>query len=814
MSLVIRKAAVLGAGVMGAQIAALLAAAGVRTYLLDLSANEPPADKKLAAAVGKNFRSTRSILAIENLKQLKPSPLFSPGSLVNVIPGNFDDDMSVLSDCDWVIEAVVERLDIKQSIHKRIGEYVKPHVPVTTNTSGISLEDIVKSMPEEYARRFFGTHFFNPPRYMRLLEIIPHAFTDEKIKNSLCEWITARLGKGIVNARDTVNFIANRIGVFATQSVLKHMADLNLNIETVDNLTGPLVGRAKSATLRTMDVVGLDTFAMVARNTYDREKQDPYRELFAGPKWLEELVEAKALGQKSGNVGCYKKVTGAGGKSEILAYRPATKTYESQKPQVFAWEAEAAKERDLVKRVRMILAQNDSGAQFIWRSLRDLFSYSALLLEDIAGGIPKPLDDALRWGFNWDMGPFELWQALGYDEILQRMQKDGAPLPGWAKPGLKFYDPAPASLEWQTNVSFQDSGARSQLAVSGGSQVQIPKPAYLHRLPQFENKEDKRVVMSNKSASLVDLGDGVATLVFHSKMNSIDFGITDLMMKSLERVQKDFQALVIANEGGNFSAGANIKVILEAIHAKKLSDIDRLLREFQGALSMAKFASFPTVSCPYGLTLGGGCDVALHTSWRLTAGETYAGLVEMGVGLIPAGGGTKELALRAYELMGLTERGDPMPFLQRAFMLIGMAKTSSSGHEAIEMGLFPATTKVSLSRDHLTERAKRLALGLVSEGYVPRSPATGIKVVGDPGIQTFRMMLYNMVEGKQISPYDAVIGEKIATVLCGGEVDSGTVVDEQWFLDLERRVFLELCQQKNTADRIEHMLKTGKPLRN
>lgn len=814
MSLVIRKAAVLGAGVMGAQIAAVLAAAGVRTYLLDLSSNEPPADKKLAGAVGKNFRSTRAVLAIENLKQLKPSPLYTASSLVNIVPGNFDDDMSVLSDCDWVIEAVVERLDIKQNIHKRIGEYVRPHVPVTTNTSGISLEDIVKSMPEEYARRFFGTHFFNPPRYMRLLEIIPHHNTDEKLKNELCDWIQSRLGKGIVNARDTVNFIANRIGVFATQSVLKHMSELKLNIETVDNLTGPLVGRAKSATLRTMDVVGLDTFAMVARNTYDREPNDPYRELFRGPKWLEELIEAKALGQKTGNVGCYKKATGAGGKSEILAYRPESKTYEPQKPQTFAWEADAGKERDLVKRVRHILAQNDDGALFIWRSMRDLFSYSALLLENIAGGIPKPLDDALRWGFNWDMGPFELWQALGYDAILERMRKDGAPLPNWAKPGLKFYDPAPASPEWFANVSFQDSGARSQLAVSRDTMLQVPKQPHLHRLPQFENKADKRVVLSNKSASLVDIGDGIAALVFHSKMNSIDFGITELLMQSVARVQKDFAGLVLANEGGNFSAGANLKVILEAIHTQKWADIDRLLREFQGALSMVKFAPFPTVSCPYGLTLGGGCEVALHTTWRVAAGETYAGLVEIGVGLIPAGGGTKELALRAYELMGLAERGDPMPFLSRAFTLIGMAKTSSSGHEAVEMGLLPATTKVSLSRDHLTERAKRLALGLVAEGYVPRSPATGIKVVGDPGIQTFRMMLYNMVEGKQISPYDALIGEKIATVLCGGEVDPGTVVDEQWFLDLERRVFLELCQQKNTADRIEHMLKTGKPLRN
>jgi 3-hydroxyacyl-CoA dehydrogenase len=344
--------------------------------------------------------------------------------------------------------------------------------------------------------------------------------------------------------------------------------------------------------------------------------------------------------------------------------------------------------------------------------------------------------------------------------------------------------------------------------------VKVPRPSYALTLPKTEAKDDKRVVLSNKSASLVDIGDGVAALVFHSKMNSIDFDITGLMMKAVDAVQKGFQGLVIANEGGNFSAGANIKVMLEAIHAQKWGDIDRLIREFQGALQMVKFAPFPTVSCPYGLTLGGGCEVALHTGWRVAAGETYAGLVEMGVGLIPAGGGTKELALRAYDLVSLGERVDPMPFLQRAFLLIGMAKTSSSGHEAVEMGLFPQTTKVSLSRDHLTTRAKQLVLQQAAEGYVPRQAARGVKVVGDPGIQTFKLALYNMVEGKQITPYDAFVGERVATVLCGGEVDAGTTVDEQWFLDLECRVFVELCQQKNTADRIEHMLKTGKPLRN
>jgi 3-hydroxyacyl-CoA dehydrogenase len=796
MTLKIRRAAVLGAGVMGAQIAAHLAAAGVRTFLLDLASAEPPADKNAAKLLGKNFRSARAIMAIENLKQLKPSPLMAAAVLQGIIPGNFDDDMAVLADCDWIIEAVIERLDIKQSINKKIAEYARPHVPVTTNTSGISLADIAGGLPEDYQKRFFGTHFFNPPRYMRLLEVIPHERTDKRLMADLCSWIEERLGKGIVHAFDTVNFIANRIGVFATQSTLKHMADLKLNIETVDNITGPLIGRAKSATLRTMDVVGLDTFAAVAKNTYERAPNDPYRPWFQMPEWVSELVKAGALGQKSNSVGMYKKDKDAKGQTVIKAYRPESKAYVDQAVQNFPWEADAAKERDTVKRLKLIFAQKDAGATLAWRAVRDVLSYASVLLEEIAGGLPKPIDDALCWGFNWEIGPFALWQALGYDEILERMQKEDVPLPKWAKKGLSFYAPG------------------QQLNVVTGRMEKLPAPAYLHNLPQRESKDDKRVVLSNKSASLVDLGDGAACLVFHSKMNAIDFDITDMIMKSVAKVQTAFDTLVIGNDAPNFSAGANLKMIAEAIATNKFQDIDKLLREFQGALQLVKFAPFPTISCPAGLTLGGGCEVALHASHRVAAGETYAGLVEAGVGLVPAGGGTKELALRAYETAATGEKADALPFLTRAFLLIGMGKTSTAGQEAVDMGLFPPTTSVSLSKEHQIEKAKRLGLALAAQGYVPRTPAQAVKVAGDPGVQTFKMMLYNMVEGRQISPYDAVVGEKAAVILCGGEVDAGTLVGEQWFLDLERRTFLELCHEKKTFERIEYMLKNGKPLRN
>lgn len=808
MALKIQKAAVLGAGVMGAQIAAHLAAAGIRTHLLDLPSDKAPDDPKLKKLVGARYRSSAAVLAIARLQELKPSPLASKSILPNIIPGNFDDDMSVLSEADWIIEAVVERLEIKKSMLKKIAEHARPDVPVTTNTSGLLMSKMSEDMDEHFHQRFFGTHFFNPPRYMKLVEIIPHQKTNPTLMAELAKWIEERLGKGIVYTNDTINFIANRIGVFNMQATLKHMADLKLNIETVDAVTGKLMGRPSSATLRTMDVVGIDTFVHVARNVYDYAPDDPYRDWFLPPKWITDLIERGHFGQKSNSVGAYKKTKDAKGQTEILAYRPESGSYEKQQVKLFPWMEAAKKEPDTIKRLKHILQQSDEAATFIWRVLRDTMAYSALLVNEIANGEPLAIDNSIKWGFNWEWGPFQLWQALGYDEILKRMQAENVKLPDWAKPGVKFYQPEPNSLEWHMK------GMQSQFNCTIGKQQEIPRSPHLFYLPRFENKEDKRVVLSNRSASLVDIGDGVACLTFHSKMNAINTEITELAMQSVGKVKENFDGLVIANDGDVFSAGADLKQILGAIQANRFEDIENLLRQFQGAMQMIKYAPFPSVSCPQGLVLGGGCEISLHTTRQLLAGDTFAGLVEVGVGLIPAGGGTKELALRAYKLMELAEQGDPMPFLQRAFMLIGMARTSTSGLEAIEMGLYPQTAAVSISRDHQIYRAKKMVLEMTERGYAAPIPEEQIKVVGDPGIQTFKMMLYNMLQAHQVSPHDALIGEKIATVLCGGEVDAGTMVSEQYLLDLERRMFLELCRETKTQERIEHMLKTGKPLRN
>ncbi|MGE0172277.1 MAG: 3-hydroxyacyl-CoA dehydrogenase/enoyl-CoA hydratase family protein [Oligoflexales bacterium] len=808
MKLKMRKAAVLGSGVMGSQIAALLAAAGIKTHLLDLPSQEPPKDPKQAKIVGKNIRSARAILALEGLKTLKPSPIMHQKVFDRLIPGNFEDDISVLSEVDWVIEAVVEDPKIKEKMVKLIKAHARKDIPITTNTSGLSIKSICKD-DEHFARQFFGVHFFNPPRYMKLVEIIPHDMVDMKIVLGLTQWISETLGKGIVFANDTINFVGNRIGVFAIQSVLKHMEEFDLNIETVDELTGPLMGRAKSATFRTMDVVGIDVFAHVARNVYELVPDDPYREMFAIPPWIQTLIKKGHLGQKANSVGMYKKEKLPNGKSEILAYRPKTESYEPLNVTATAFIEKHERERNLFTRLENIFAEDNQIAKFMWACFKDLFSYSSLLLSNIANGQTLALDSAMKWGFNWQTGPFETWQGVGFDKILARMQAEGVKVPSWCQKGLQFYKPNPNSIEWQARGPEQQWDANAKQA------AKIDRQPHVYHLPKFQNKDDKRVVLSTPSVSLVDIGDGVACLTFHSKMNAVNTEILNFGFKAVDHVAKNFDGMLIANENDSaFSAGADLKEITSFIEKSDWNSIESMLKNFQGLTQAVKFAPFPTVACAHDLVLGGGCEFAMHTSRQIVAGETYAGLVEIGVGLLPAGGGTKELAIRAYNYAAMGEKADPMPFLQKAFFLIGMAKVSTSGYEAVEMGLLPNTATVTLSKDHLVHRGKLRLLNILEVGYEPRSAETRIQVVGDPGIQTFKMILYNMVQSRLISEYDAFIGEKIATILCGGPVDSGQLVTEAYLLQLERDLFVELCHQKKTQDRILHMLKTGKPLRN
>ena len=799
----IKKVAVLGAGVMGAQIAALLADSGVQVHLLDLPAPDDDSEKAHAPA----------LKALEGLSKLKPQPWMSPLSRGRVIPGNFRDDMSVVAESDWVIEAVVEKLDIKKKIHRDVAAYVAPDVPVSTNTSGILLKEMAAEFPPDYAARFLGTHFFNPPRYMALVEMIPHEVTNPEVLEGLKVWIEKRLGKKVVIAADTVNFIANRIGVFAL--LAQHYAgeELSLNPETVDMLTGKLMGRPSSATYRTMDVVGLDTSFLVAQNVYKRESEDPYRDYFKPSDWIQKLLDKGHLGQKTNSKGVYFKTKNAEGRREIQCYRRDTDDYASLEVASFGWQEKAATLKNLFERTQWIISHDDPGAQLVWKSWSKVFSYSALLLEEIADGSPQKIDQAMRWGFNWQWGPFETWQGLGFHKIAQRMISEDVPLPAWVQeavedPDFAFYHPDPWSDGWKSGLQ------RQEYRLSEKGLVSLPLPSYRTLLPTSADTTDPRWVKGNGAASLLDGGDGVAFLNFHTKMNAIGRDLLVMIHDSVEYVGKHFKALVIANDGVAFSAGADLKMLLGLVESEAYEEIDEVLRQFQGAMQALKFAPFPTVSAPHGMTLGGGCEVTLHTSHRHVAAESYIGLVEAGVGLIPAAGGSKELALRAYSLAE-HYKVDAMIFLEKAFKTVAMAEVSGSGAQALSLGLYPDQgTSFTLSRNHQSLEAKQIALLEAERGYRPQMVARKVAVAGSPGWETFKMMLYNMEKGAMISSHDALVAEKLAYVLCGGDVDRGTLVDENWFLDLERKVFIELCKEEKTKHRIQHMLKTGKPLRN
>ncbi len=802
----IQKVAVLGSGVMGAQIASLLSAAGLRVFLYDL----PTALDKTLVVGSPEFkaqRSQKSLQSLQKLSKLKPSPLYSQEHLDAIEACNFEDDRGHLASCQWIIEAVAERVDIKHNLFRALAPSFNPDAIVSTNTSGIFLKKIAESLPSSFHKNFFGTHFFNPPRYMKLLELIPFESTDLKQLKAFAEWSEENLGKGVVIANDTINFIANRIGTFCSHSAMRAMEELSINVETVDELTGVLIGRSKSATFRTADIVGLDTGAAVAMNNYKYDEADPYRSWFLPPPWFANLVERGHLGQKAGGLGIYKKTKDATGATKILAYRSQLQDYAPLEIAPYPWLQEAKQQKDIVKRIKTILSHQDPGAEFVWRNLRDLFAYASYFVGPIADGNVRAVDEAMRWGFNWQMGPFELWQALGYDAVLQRMKADKVVMGSWLKPNLTFYQMEGHGV--QSTLKAPVKGQESTKMIPS-----TPR-SYEFRLPLHESTEDPRIVFKNASASLVDLKDGVACLVFHSKMNTVNPQITDLIEKSLDKVVSDFKALVISNDGPHFSAGADIRDFMAAINSKKFAYIDTMEKAFHQTMCRLKFAPFPIVACPTGLTLGGGCEVSLHTSAQVIGAETIAGLVEAGVGLLPAGGGTKELALRAYDWAKFTETGDPLPFLLKAFWLIALARKSTSGFEALEMGLYaPLNAKVSLSREHLTWKAKSLALSLDAQGFQPKIPRQKVKVIGQKGISVMEKAMEQLIESGQWTPYDQFIGTRVARILCGGEVPEGSLRSEADFLDLERIYFVELCQQPKTIERIEYMLKNGQALKN
>ena len=812
----IKTVTVIGAGVMGAQIAALLSEAGVKVFLLDIPY------KKDDNSNGSSDKSLLAKNAIKKLAKLKPAVWMSSNAHSRLIPGNLEDDLSVIAESDWIIEAVIEKLDIKKSVHQKIATYLKQGSIVTTNTSGILLEHLKKELSDDYARSFFGTHFFNPPRYMDLVEIITHDKTNQELVTKLSQWIEKKLGKKLVHCSDTINFIANRIGVFSLISTAHQAQKLAINPETTDLLTGKMLARPSSATYRTMDVVGIDTSLFVAQNVYDNVLDDPYRSMFLPPELLDHLFKLGYLGQKTNFQGVYKKTKNKGN-TQILSYNLQKSCYEPTKVEQISWLKEAYKIKDYYEKLKFIINQDDKYAQLVWHSLASVFSYSALLVDQIAAGSLSKIDNAMKWGFNWENGVFKTWQGLGINFVIDKIQSDtDYKLPQWISDckNLKdfaFYKPCPLNYQYYISTDKTEYNPITK------KDQKIPQPNYSIPLPPScvskatanPTELDPRFITGNSSASLLDIGDDVVALNFHSKMNAVNSEILQMIVKSVEITQHNYKAMIIANDGKAFCAGADLKMMLGLIKNNQFSEVDQMIRNFQAAMQLLKFSSFPVVSAVKGLALGGGCEVVLHSTHRHLHSESYIGLVEAGVGLIPAAGGTKELAIRAYKLSTQDYSLDSFEVLKPLFMQVAMAEVSNSGFNAVEKCLIPKhNTTFSLSSAHHTYEAKQIALNAYETGFFPNTVEQNIKVLGSAGFETFKMLIYNFAQGGMISEYDSVVAQQLGYVMSGGNLDAHTTVSEKWFLDLERNAFLELCRQKPTQDRIEHMLTTGKPLRN
>lgn len=789
----LRKAAVLGAGVMGRAIAAHLANAGLKVLLLDLPA--PGTDPDSPA------RERNRLLheAIQALPKDRPSPIYSRDTLDRIEVGNFEDDLARLGDADWIIEAVVERFDIKEKIFAAITPHLSASAILSSNTSGIQISRLAETVPESMRTRFLGTHFFNPPRYMHLLEVIAGPQTEPGIVQAIVRAGEHQLGKGVVVARDRPNFVANRIGTYAVLHSIRLMLEQGLNPTEVDFLTGPLIGHAKSATFRTVDLVGLDTLLHVAGNVTDGAPEDPARESFEVQPVLASMVDKGLIGAKAGQ-GFYRKQKGPEG-STIEALDLATLKY-GPKPRARFAEIDPIRPLEkLEDRLKALLAAKGRGADYIWSTTRDILWYSAMVAGEIADDLTS-IDRALRWGFGWQLGPFELWQTLGLARVAERMQADGVEPPEWVARHIEagatsFYEDTP---EGRVELSLDGAGTQ-------------PAPARSGVLELRETPTGPRRIESNSGATLWDLGDEVLGLEFHSKMNSVGADIIQMVMRGAALAERDYRGMVVGNQGEHFSAGANLALLLMAAIEGEFDEIDIMIRQFQGMTMRLRGCARPVVVAPFSLTLGGGCEITLHGDAVTASAELYCGLVEGGVGLIPGGGGTKELYLRMLERHG----NDPRKAARAAFEVIGMAKVSTSGHEARELGFLRETDAVVLNPDHLIDAAKRRVLALDAAGYAAPLPREEIPVGGDDTLALVEVGLHNFLGGHYISEHDAVIGRKIGHVLSGGAHRSGPsprVVSEQQMLDLEREAFLSLCGERKSLERIQHMLKTGKPLRN
>jgi 3-hydroxyacyl-CoA dehydrogenase len=767
----INSVAVLGAGTMGAQLALHCANAGIPSLLLDLTPEQ--------ARQG-----------LEKARKLKPDPQFTPDAYRLVTTGGFDTHLDLISGCDWILEAIVERLDIKQQLLARVDAKRRPGSIVSSNTSGIPIAALAEGRSDDFRRHWLGTHFFNPPRYLRLLEIIPTAETDPAVVAAITRVGDHVLGKGVVIAKDTPNFIGNHIALYGVARTLEALATGKYTIEEIDAITGPALGRPGSATFRTMDIAGIDVLAHVIRNLHERLPNEADRAAFAVPPLIEEMLKRGLIGEKAGK-GFYERRKNAAGESEIWTLDPATMEYRpKQSVRIPSIEAGRSID-DLAERVRMLFNAKDKAGEFLRTTLAPALIYTARVTPEIAHSIDD-VDRVMRWGFGWDLGPFELFDVLGVKEVVAAAQAVGGHAVAAGVPPIV-----------QSMLEGGLTRFREGLVPPAAPDLQILRRA----------KEAGRVIKKNPGASLVDLGDGVLCVEFHSKMNAIGADTVAMLNAGVKEAAKNGQALVVGSDAPNFSAGANLMLVLLEAQEGNWDEIDMMIRAFQKANLALRYSEVPVVVAPAGLTLGGGAEIALHADRVQASAETYLGLVEVGVGLIPGGGGTKEMTARAMAKLP-TPQSDPLPYVQQAFEAVALARVSASGPDAMRIGYLAPTDAFTINRERLIADAKAKALERVREGYHPSPLRTAIPVGGESVTAALKLGVHLAWRAGRASDHDALVGRKLAHIFGGGNIPHATTVTEQHLLDLEREAFMSLLGERKTLERIQHTLKTGKPLRN
>ncbi len=801
MTRVIRKVAVLGSGVMGSRIACHFANIGLEVLLLDvvpreLNSVEQQKGLTLESAVVRNRIVNDSL---QGVLKSNPSPVYSKAVIGKIKTGNFDDNLKEIASCDWVLEAVVERLDIKQQVFEKVEQFRKPGTLITTNTSGIPVHYLVEGRSEDFKKHFCGTHFFNPPRYLRLLEIIPGPQTNQEVIDFLMQYGELYIGKTTVLCKDTPAFIANRIGVYGIMSLFHTVEKMKLTVEEVDKLTGPVLGRPKSATFRTCDVVGLDTLVLVANGVAANCPNDEAKHVFALPEFVSKMNASKWLGDKTGQ-GFYKKVKDASGKSEILALDLETMEYRPQKKTKFATLEATKPIENLRERMKVLVQGKDKAGEFYRTSFAGLFAYVSNRIPEISDTVYK-IDQAMNAGFGWELGPFETWDAIGIKESLPMMEGAGLKIAPWVHEMIAAGNSSFYKIENGKKLCY-DVVSKTYQSIPGTENFIL-----------LDAVRGAKTVWKNSGTTLTDIGDGILNLEFHTKMNTIGGEVLQGINYAIDLAEKEYRGLVISNEGQNFSAGANLGMVFMFAIEQEWDELDFAIRAFQNTTSRIRYSSIPVVAAPHNLTLGGGTEICLHADAVVAHAETYMGLVEFGVGVIPGGGGTKEFALRLSD--ELHEGDVELNEFRNRFLTIGQAKVSTSAREGFELGyLRNGKDRIVVSRNRLLAEAKAEALRLADEGYTKPVPRTDIRVLGRQALGLAYIGANSMLSGKYISEHDELISKKLAWVLCGGDLSQPTLVSEKYLLDLEREAFLSLCSERKSLERMQSILTGGKVLRN